>query len=221
MGMLELLGVFCILSISLAPLLYLVRLTKGAEERSEMEFTATLLAQHVMEKIVALSIANPSSLPPMTPEQPLVAGPDGAGAVSEYFRFLLGDYRTITQEESPKLYWALKPYSCQVDTYYLEDRLYKIIVYIGYEEDARRKRIYLERLIDVSSEPKAEALPVARPEPLVPGMTPPSPAPSPAPALPETPAPEIAASGPIPVLPPASLPVTTASTSIASEGGKQ
>lgn len=157
MGMLELLGVFCILSISLAPLLYLIRLTKGAEERSEMEFTATLLAQHVMEKIVALSLAQPGTLPPMTPEQPLVAGPDGSGTVSEYFRFLLGDFRTITQEESPKLYWALKPFSCQVDTYYLEDRLYKVIVYIAYEEDARRKRIYLERLLDVSGEPKAEA----------------------------------------------------------------
>jgi len=199
MGMLELLGVFCILSISLAPLLYLVRLTKGAEERSEMEFTATLLAQHVMEKIVALSIVNPGSLPPMTPEQPLVAGPDGAGAVSEYFRFLLGDYRTITQEESPKLYWALKPFSCQVDTYYLEDRIYKVIVYIGYEEDARRKRIYLERLIDVSGEPKAEAMVGMAGENPIPGMAPQSPAPD---------------SMPMPA--PAPIP---ASGAVASEGG--
>ncbi|MBF0498540.1 MAG: hypothetical protein HQM09_00270 [Candidatus Riflebacteria bacterium] len=166
MGMLELLGVVCILSISLAPLFYLVRLTRTTERRSEAEFTATLLAQHVMERIVAMAMKNPSSLPPMTAEEPIVAEPDGSGSVSEYFRFLLGEYRTITPEDSPKLYWALKPFKCQVDTYYLEDRLYKLIVYISYDEEGRKKRIYLERLLDISpgeAATKAEApTPVVR-----------------------------------------------------------
>lgn len=151
--MLELLGIFCILSISLAPLFYLVRLTKTAEHRSEAELSATLLAQHVMERIVAMTAKNPANLPPMTPEEPIVAEPDGSGPVSAYFTFLLGDYRTISPEDFPKLYWALKPFKCQVDTYYLEDRLYKIIVYIGYEEEGRKKRIYLERLLDLSQPP--------------------------------------------------------------------
>ncbi|MBF0543544.1 MAG: hypothetical protein HQM08_03880 [Candidatus Riflebacteria bacterium] len=135
------------MSISLAPLFYLIKLTKMAEQRSEMEFSATLLAHHVMEKIVALSLKNPDKLPPLSPEKSIISTDSQGDVPSEYFTFLEGKYKTLSSEDSPELYTSLKPFKCQVDTYFLEDSLYKIIVYIIFEEDHIKKRIYLERLI--------------------------------------------------------------------------
>jgi len=150
---LELLGVISILSLSFIPLFYLARLTRTTNQRSEHEFTATLLAHHVVERIVARFQQNPRNLPTMTREEPLVPAQDGSGQVSEYFQFPLGDFRVITPEDSPRLYWSLLPFSCRVDTYYLEETLYKVIVYIFYEEDGQKKQVYLERLLDHPSTP--------------------------------------------------------------------
>lgn len=143
----ELLLATCFLSISLMPLLYLFNLTKKIPVRSESEFLATLLAQHVMEKIIGFCGENPDQLPSMSPEEPLVSAPDTPQNVSEYFREILGKTEGLGENDFPGLYWAMRQFKCQVDTYYLEDNLYKIIVYIFYEEGGQRKRVFLERLL--------------------------------------------------------------------------
>jgi len=144
----ELLLIASVLSLSLAPLFYVIRLSRPPEVESEMEFTATLLAHHVLQRIVAQKFLSPDSLPSMTAEEPVVVTPEGYQVVSEYFRNFLGKDLGLEENDNPKLYWALKPFTCQVDTYYLDDYLYKVIVYIGYEETGRRKRVFLERLLD-------------------------------------------------------------------------
>ncbi len=143
----ELLLVACVLSLSLAPLFYVFKLSRPPERESELEFTATLLAHHVLERIIAQKHANPESLPSMTSEEPIVVTPEGYRVVSEYFRNFLGKDLGLEESDNPKLYWALKPFTCQVDTYYLDDFLYKVIVYISYEELGRKKRVFLERLL--------------------------------------------------------------------------
>ncbi|MBI3039798.1 hypothetical protein HYY75_12265 [bacterium] len=144
----ELLLTFCLLTISLAPLYYLYTLTKKPPERSNAELLAVLLAQHVVEAIVASKISNPESLPPMTSEEPLVTHDGDVRSVSIYFRNLFGKFQGVSIEDDPVLYWAFKPYQCKLDTYYLEDQLYKVIAYISYQEENRQKRVYLERLLD-------------------------------------------------------------------------
>ena len=137
----------CLLSVSLVPLFYLFNLTKRGGEASEKEFQAVLLCQHAMEHAIALCNANAQSLPPMTGEEPIVSSPDLPQNVSEYFREIMGKTDGIQENDYPVLYWALKPFRCQVDTYFLEDNLYKIIVYIFYEEGGKKKRVFLERLL--------------------------------------------------------------------------
>ena len=146
-SILELLLAGCLLSVSLVPLFYLFNLTKRSGESSEKEFQAILLAQHAMERAVAVCNENAQSLPPMTGEEPVVSSPDLPQNVSEYFREVLGKTDGIQETELPVLYWALKPFKCQVDTYFLEDNLYKIIVYVFYEESGKKKRVFLERLL--------------------------------------------------------------------------
>ncbi|MBF0405935.1 MAG: hypothetical protein HQM10_01170 [Candidatus Riflebacteria bacterium] len=146
-GILELLGVACILSLSIGPLFHLMKLTRMAEQKSEMEFMATLVAHHVMERIVALSQKNPEKLPPMSSEKPVIMQPEQNEPESDYFSFTDGKYKTLSSEDSPELFSALSPFKCQVDTYFLEDSLYKIIVYVIFEENQIKKRIYLERLL--------------------------------------------------------------------------
>ena len=146
--LLELLLAACFLSIFLVPLFYLFKLSKPPDRKSEMEFMASLLARHVIERIVAGKVDDPDYLPSMTPEEPTVVFPEGYQAVSQYFRNILGKDNGLDEETNQKLYWALKPFKCQVDTYYLEDNMYKVIVYVSYEEDGRKKRVFLERLLD-------------------------------------------------------------------------
>jgi hypothetical protein len=144
----ELLLAACLLSISLVPLLYVFRLTRPPERKTAMEFQATLLAHHVLERIVAEKEADPNALPQMTPEEPIVIREEGYRAVSSYFRPLLGHEQGLEESHNGRLFWSLKPFQCQVDTYYLENHLYKVIAYITYEEDGRKKRVFLERLLD-------------------------------------------------------------------------
>lgn len=145
----ELLFATCILSISLAPLFYIFNFTRKTQEQSELEFTASLLAQHVMEEIVGYCQAHPDAIPPMTQEEPIVLSAGMTRKVSEYFREILDSHDGI-DEGQPELFWAMKPFSCQVDTYFLEANLYKVIVYILYEEAGRKKRVFVERLVSRS-----------------------------------------------------------------------
>lgn len=146
-SLLELLLAACLMTVALVPLFQLYRLSRAPEQKSEMEFSATLLARHVIEQIIALRHADPSYLPEMTPEEPIVSTTDGFQAVSEHFKGLFGRETGLEKTDNSDLYNALKPFRCRIDTYYLDGGYYKIIVYIHYEENGRSKRVFLERLM--------------------------------------------------------------------------
>ena len=155
-SLMELLFATCVLSLSLAPLFYIFNFTRRTQEQSELEFTASLLAQHVMEEIVGFCRTNPDAIPPMTGEEPVVMSAGMPRNISEYFREILDTHEGIDETRHPELYWAMKPFTCQVDTYFLEPNLYKVIVYILYEESGQKKRIFVERLVSRSGKPAQE-----------------------------------------------------------------
>lgn len=152
-SLLELLLAACLMTVALVPLFQVYRLSRPPERASDMEFSATLLARHVIERIIALRKADPAYLPGMTSEEPVVAPADGFQPVSEHFRALFGHENGIDRNELPALYEALEPFRCRVDTYYLDGGSYKIIVYIEYEEAGRPKRVFLERLLPAPATP--------------------------------------------------------------------
>ncbi|HEY9069549.1 MAG TPA: hypothetical protein VIV61_04790 [Candidatus Ozemobacteraceae bacterium] len=152
-SLLELLLAACLMTVALVPLFQVYRLSRPPERASDMEFSATLLARHVIERIVALQKADPAYLPGMTSEEPVVAPADGFQPVSEHFRQLFGHENGIDRSEMPALYESLEPFRCRVDTYYLDGGSYKIIVYIEYEEAGRPKRVFLERLLPAPTTP--------------------------------------------------------------------
>ncbi|OQA06158.1 MAG: hypothetical protein BWY66_02023 [bacterium ADurb.Bin374] len=146
-SLLELLLAACLMTVALVPLFQLYRISRAPERKSEMEFTATLLARHVIERIVALRHADPAYLPGMTPEEPIVATTDGFQAVSEHFKGLFGRENGLEKADNADLFTALEPFRCRIDTYYLDGGYYKVIVYIQYMESGRTKRVFLERLL--------------------------------------------------------------------------
>lgn len=145
---LEILLAACFLSVTLVPLLFIVRMASPLDHRSPTEFVATLLAHHVMERIIAEKADNPESLPAMTVSQPIVGSGVGFSDVSRYFRDFLGYRNSLEEQHQPDLYHCLRPYQCQVDVYYLEGNVYKVIACISYTEEDRQKRVFLERLFD-------------------------------------------------------------------------
>lgn len=144
----ELLLAACLLSVALVPLFYILRFTKLPVVKSESDFMATLLAHHAVETIVAQNLFDPKVLPTITGDEPVVVKPYGYRYVSPYFREILNHWNGLEEADNPVLFWAMKQFSCNVDTYYLEDNLFKAIVYIDWEERGRPKRIFLERLLD-------------------------------------------------------------------------
>ncbi len=156
-GLLELLLAASIFTVALVPLMYLFRLSRPPEKTSEMEFTATLLAHHVMEKILAEKLSDPRYLPPVTSEDPTVVIPGKLQPVSEFFRGILGKETGLEETDQAKLYWLLKPFSCQVNNYYLDDYIYKIIVYITYEEEGKNKRVFVEHLLHHPPSPEGQS----------------------------------------------------------------
>ena len=116
---------------------------------------ATLMAQHALEKAIAFNQARQGALPPMTEEEPLVQAPDSPRQVSWYFNDLAGFLPGIEETDQPELYWAMKPFTCEVKNYFIDQRLYKIIAYVSYDEGGRKNRLFLERLVSGNN---AEAL---------------------------------------------------------------
>lgn len=146
-NLLELLLALSILSASLYPLVYIFKMAQPEAEKTQKEFLATLLCQHVIETIVANKIQNPDYLPQMTDSEPVVQGKTSVQQVSEYFAKLSQKNRPIEENDNSRLYEHLKPFKCQVDTYYLEGMIYKTMVYISYMQDKRKMKVFLERLL--------------------------------------------------------------------------
>ncbi|MBP7635878.1 hypothetical protein KBA41_17070, partial [Candidatus Ozemobacteraceae bacterium] len=158
-SLLELLWAACLMTVALVPLIQLYRISRAPERKSEMEFTATLLARHVVERIVALRNADPAYLPGMTPEEPIVSTADGFQAVSEHFKGLFGRENGLEKADNTDLFATLEPFRCRIDTYYLDGGYYKVIVYIHYEENGRTKRVFLERLLSAPTSSSQEETP--------------------------------------------------------------
>ncbi|GAB4273924.1 MAG: hypothetical protein Kow0029_13920 [Candidatus Rifleibacteriota bacterium] len=146
-NLLELLLALAILSGSLYPIVYIFKMAQPAREKTQNEFLATLLAHHVAETIVAGKIANKDYLPQMSEAKPVVSIADSAQQVSEFFKYISEKGEPVVEDDASQLYWPLKQFNCQLDTYYLEGLLYKVIIYITYNEDGRKMKVFLERLM--------------------------------------------------------------------------
>ncbi|NLF95712.1 MAG: hypothetical protein GX569_03175 [Candidatus Riflebacteria bacterium] len=146
-NILELLLALAILSVSMYPLVYIFRISQAPRQKTQTEYLATLLAHHVIETIVARKSVNPAFLPFMSEAEPVVQSSDSVAPVSHYFRNIGVDGENITENDPNQLFWHLKQFKCQIDTYYLEGALYKVIVYISYLNEGRKMRVFFERLL--------------------------------------------------------------------------
>ena len=118
-----------------------------AKQTNHQEYTATLLAHHVIETIVARRAVNPSYLPAMSEPEPVVESAEHVEPVSQYFRNISANNDSITETNDSQLFWTLKPFKCQIDTYYLDGNLFKAIVYITYQREGRTMKVFFERLL--------------------------------------------------------------------------
>ena len=143
----ELLLAMAVLSAAMYPIVFIFRIGSPPTQSNQQEYMATLLAHHVIETIVAMRAQNPSYLPTMSEPEPVVQSAENVEPVSQYFRHISSSSESITEIDDPQMFWSLKPYRCQIDTYYLTDRLFKAIVYITYQREGRTMRVFFERLL--------------------------------------------------------------------------
>ncbi len=151
-NILELLLAMAILSVSLYPIVYIFRLARPIYQKTHTEYLATLLAHHTMESIIARKMNDKSYLPTMSDPQPIVETSESVSHVSSYFRGLSRTGDNFNEKEDPELFWSLKQFNCQIDTYYLEGNVFKVIVYVLYEKEGRKMRVFFERLLSRSEE---------------------------------------------------------------------
>lgn len=150
-NLLELLLALSILSAALYPIVYIFKLAAPPKQKTQTEYLATLLAHHVIETIVAKHASNPSFLPTMEEGAPLVQSSGSVEPVCEYFRFISESGGDIIEEDASEMFWSLKPFKCQIDTYYLDSALFKVIVYITYQQEGRDMKVFFERLLSQTS----------------------------------------------------------------------
>lgn len=146
-NILELLLALSILSVSMYPLVYIFRISHAPRQKTQTEYLAILLAHHVIETIVARKRVDPSFLPLMSEAEPVVQSADSVAPVSPYFRGICESGENISENDPAQLFWHLKQFKCQIDTYYLEGALYKVIVYVSYLNEGRKMRVFFERLL--------------------------------------------------------------------------
>lgn len=143
----ELLLALSILSAALYPVVFIFRIASPAKMKNHNEYMATLLAHHVIETIVAKRAKNPAYLPAMSDPEPVVQSAESVEPVSQHFRSISETGESITESNDPQLFWSLKPFKCQIDTYYLDGSLFKALVYITYQKEGRTMKVFFERLL--------------------------------------------------------------------------
>lgn len=143
----ELLLALSILSAALYPVVFIFRIASPPRQKNHNEYLATLLAHHVVETIVARRAKNPAFLPAMSDSEPVVQSAGSVEPVSQFFRSISDNGESITENDSSQLFWSLKPFNCQIDTYYLDGNLFKAIVYITYQKEGRTMKVFFERLL--------------------------------------------------------------------------
>lgn len=146
-SLIEMLLALAILSISMYPLVYIVNIAMPEKVHNDDEYLATMLAHHVIETIVAKRAKDPTYLPSMTSKSSVVNVVGSSELVSEYFRDLPEYNAPIMENIDPQLYWALNKFKCQTETYFLDENMFKVIVYITYEKDGREMKVFFERLL--------------------------------------------------------------------------
>jgi hypothetical protein len=146
-SLMELLLALAVLSAAMYPVVFIFRIGNPPKQTNHQEYTATLLAHHVIETIVARRAVNPSYLPAMSEPEPVVESAEHVEPVSQYFRNISANNDSITETNDSQLFWTLKPFKCQIDTYYLDGNLFKAIVYITYQREGRTMKVFFERLL--------------------------------------------------------------------------
>lgn len=149
-NILELLLALAILSVSMYPIVYIFRIAAPARQKTQTEYLATLLAHHAMETIIARRLIDPEYLPAMSDPEPVVQSSDSVSNVSQYFRDISEKGENINESNDSQLFWPLKQFNCQIDTYYLEGAMFKVIVYVSYLKDGRNMKVFFERLLSRS-----------------------------------------------------------------------
>lgn len=157
-NILELLLALAILSVSMYPIVYIFRIATPAKQKTQTEYMATLLAQHAMESIVARRLIDPDYLPTMSDPEPVVQSSDSVANVSPYFRGISEKGENFNEADDAPLYWSLKQFNCQIDTYYLEGDIFKVIVYVSYQKDGRNMKVFFERLLSRTEKDEADIL---------------------------------------------------------------
>lgn len=145
-SLIEMLLALAILSVCLYPIAYITCIANTVSPgitQSDDECLATLLAHHIMETIIAKRGCNSAYLPSMSKQAPVVQ--TSAGEINEYFKdFSDSNPKTVTADK--QLLEKLSKFSCSVDTYYLDDNMFKVIVYVTYKRDGREIKTFFERL---------------------------------------------------------------------------
>ncbi len=149
-SLIEALLILALLSISIYPLAHIISLSKPIKLHTDDQYLATLLAHHVMETIIAKRAKDPSFLPKMSKAEPIVFTPAFSEPLCEYFKYFKEFNGPITETSDSQLYWALNKYKCKVDTYFLDENIFKVIVYIIYENNGKEMKIFFERLLPQS-----------------------------------------------------------------------
>lgn len=144
-SLIEILLILAILSIAIVPFVHIISLSIPVDSHTDDEYMATLLAQHVMETIIAKRIKNPGFLPSVSESKPIVSL-NQTDKISEYFDYFEEFKGPVTKKQDSQLYWAIDKFKCKVDTYLLDSNLFKVVVYIIYQKDGREMKVYLERL---------------------------------------------------------------------------
>ena len=122
---------------------------------SEKEFIATLIAHHATETLIAKRSIDPSYIPQMTANAPVVMKSESTVIPHEYFTTITASGTYITKSDNSKLFEAIKDLTFTIDTYLLDTRFYKVICRINYKNKNKNKQIFFERLLyGITKEPE-------------------------------------------------------------------
>ncbi len=145
-SLIEILLVLAILSVAILPFVHIIGMSYPVDSHTDDEYMATLLAQHIMESIIAKRDKNPNFLPSVSELKPVVKANELSNNLSEYFSYFEEYKGPVTKSDEPQLYWSINKFKCKVDTYLLDSNIFKVVVYVIYQEDKREMKVYLERL---------------------------------------------------------------------------
>lgn len=143
-GALELLLTLALLTACAYPAVYMFCTSSPKTKGSQAKYTAVLLAHHVMESIIAKKLINPEYVPDIIPSEKVAQ-------TGEFFK-LLNSPNEPSKAAYSRLAKALNGFEYRVDTYYLEENVYKIIVYVTYQLDGNEMSIFFERLLPQESD---------------------------------------------------------------------